>query len=109
LLPWLGRGWGLLAVLLLIAAGALAMFPCYYSFVQEISITHVGRLTGILSLWVWAISPVHPLSGLLADHIQDTAHRYDPGLVVAGLLPWLGVVAMKYLWPNEPEPVETEH
>lgn len=54
LLPWLGQGWMLLATLLLIGAGALALFPCYYSFVQELSTTHVGRLTGILSLWVWA-------------------------------------------------------
>ena len=51
LLPWLGQGWALLAVLLCIGAGALALFPCYYSFVQEISSTHVGRLTGLLSRW----------------------------------------------------------
>jgi ACS family hexuronate transporter-like MFS transporter len=102
-LPWFGRGWLLLAVLLLVAAGALAMFPCYYSFVQEISVAHVGRITGLLSMWVWAItSPVHPLSGLLADKI----HSYDPGLIIAGLMPWLGVAAMKYLWPSEPAPVE---
>ncbi len=94
-IPWLGKGWLLLATLLFIGAGALALFPCYYSFVQELSTTHVGRLTGLLSLWVWAVtSPMHSFFGMLADRTQS----YDLGLVLAGLAPWLGVVAMKVLW-----------
>ncbi len=97
-LPWLGQGWALLGVLLVIGAGALALFPCYYSFVQELSDQHVGRLTGILSMWVWAVtSPLHLLFGWIAD----TTKSYDLGLVVAGLAPWIGVVAMKVLWKRE--------
>lgn len=95
LIPWLGKGWPLLAVLLLIGAGALALFPCYYSFVQELSSDHVGRLTGLLSMWVWAVtSPLHSLFGWIAD----TTKSYDIGLVIAGLAPWLGVLAMRFLW-----------
>jgi ACS family hexuronate transporter-like MFS transporter len=95
LIPWLDRGWGLLGVLLIIGAGALALFPCYYSFVQELSAHHVGRLTGLLSMWVWAVtSPLHQLFGWIAD----TTKSYDQGLVIAGLAPWLGVIAMKWLW-----------
>lgn len=95
LLPWLDKGWPLLATLLLIGAGALALFPCYYSFVQELSSSHVGRLTGLLSLWVWGVtSPLHSAFGLLIDR----THSYDAGLVLAGLAPWLGVFAMKFLW-----------
>ena len=95
LLPWLDKGWPLLATLLVIGAGALALFPCYYSFVQELSTTHVGRLTGLLSLWVWAVtSPMHSFFGMLADRTRS----YDFGLVVAGLAPWLGVIAMRALW-----------
>ena len=94
-IPWLGKGWPLLATLLLIGAGALALFPCYYSFTQELSPTHVGRLTGLLSLWVWAVtSPMQPLFGMLADRTKS----YDLGLVIAGLAPWIGVIAMKLLW-----------
>jgi len=101
-IPFLEKGWLLLVVLLLIGAGALALFPCYYSFVQELSATHVGRLTGLLSLWVWALtSPLHSLFGVLVDRSQS----YDLGLVVAGLAPWLGVFALKYLWRREPAPV----
>lgn len=94
-LPWLPQGWLLLGVLLIIGGGALALFPCYYSFVQEISATHVGRITGLLSMWVWAVtSPLHKLFGWIADKTGS----YDEGLVVAGLAPWLGVIAMKLLW-----------
>jgi ACS family hexuronate transporter-like MFS transporter len=94
LIPWLGRGPLLLCTLMLIGAGALAMFPCYYSFVQELSAKHVGRLTGLLSMWVWAVtSPLQSVFGYIADHAN-----YDTGLVVAGLCPWLGVVSMRVLW-----------
>ena len=98
LLPWLDKGWPLLATLLLIGAGALALFPCYYSFVQELSPSHVGRLTGLLSLWVWGVtSPLHSVFGLLIDR----THSYDAGLLLAGLAPWLGVFAMKFLWRKD--------
>ena len=97
-IPWLGKGWMLLAVLLLIGAGALALFPCYYSFVQELSGRHVGRLTGILSMWVWAVtSPLHSAFGWLADRTKS----YDLGLLIAGLAPWIGVIAMKLLWRRD--------
>jgi ACS family hexuronate transporter-like MFS transporter len=96
LLPRLDKGVPLLIVLLLVGAGALALFPCYYSFVQELSPVHVGKLTGLLSLWVWGVtSPLHSAFGLLVDR----THSYDTGLLVAGLAPWLGVVALKALWP----------
>ncbi len=103
-IPWLGKGWALMAVLLLIGAGALALFPCYYSFVQEISASHVGRLTGLLSMWVWAVtSPLHSFFGMLVDR----THSYDLGLVIAGLSPWIGVLAMKLFWRRDPIPSAT--
>ena len=101
-IPALGKGWMLLGALLVIGAGALALFPCYYSFVQELSAHHVGRLTGLLSMWVWAVtSPLHNLFGWIAD----TTGSYDHGLLIAGLAPWLGVIAMHWLWVKRP-PVE---
>lgn len=101
LIPWLGKSWLLLAVLLLIGAGALALFPCYYSFVQELSDRHVGRLTGLLSMWVWAVtSPLHSAFGWLADRTKT----YDTGLLIAGLAPWIGVIAMRLLWRKNDTP-----
>lgn len=95
LLPWLHQGWLLLTVLLIIGAGALALFPCYYSFVQELSPLHVGKITGLLSMWVWAVtSPLHKFFGWIADKTGS----YDEGLVLAGIAPWIGVIAMRLLW-----------
>ena len=100
-IPSLGKGWLLLTMLLFIGAGALALFPCYYSFVQELSDRHVGRLTGLLSMWVWAVtSPLHSAFGWLADRTKT----YDTGLVIAGLAPWIGVIAMKFLWRRKGTP-----
>jgi ACS family hexuronate transporter-like MFS transporter len=92
---WLPKGPALLVALLLVGAGALALFPCYYSFVQELSDRHVGRLTGLLSTWVWAVSsPMHKGFGRLVDETQS----FDLGFALAGLVPWLGVLAMIFLW-----------
>lgn len=95
LLPWLEKGSGLFLVLMLVGAGALALYPCYYSFVQDLSERHVGKLTGLLSMWVWAVtSPLHSLFGTLVDRTGS----YDAGMVVAGLMPWIGVMAMRVGW-----------
>ena len=97
-IPLLAKGWLLLAVLLVVAAASLALFPCYYSFVQELSATHVSRLTGLFSMWVWVTtSPLHSLFGIVAD----ATHSYDWGLALTGLAPWLGVIAMKLLWDTQ--------
>ncbi len=98
LLLWLPKGWPLMGAILIVGAGALALFPCYYSFVQELSDRHVGRLTGLLSTWVWAVSsPMHKLFGRLVDETKS----FDLGMAMAGLAPWLGVIAMKLLWDTQ--------
>lgn len=99
LIPRMGQGWLLLAVLLLIGAGALALFPCYYSFTQELPAAHLGRVTGLLALWVWLVtSPFHSLFG----HIKDRTGSFDTSLALVGLTPWIGVLAMKFLWRSPP-------
>ncbi len=107
LLLWLPKGWPLMGAILVVGAGALALFPCYYSFVQELSDRHVGRLTGLLSTWVWAVSsPMHKLFGRLVDETKS----FDLGMAMSGLVPWLGVIAMKLLWDrhksNDPAAVK---
>jgi ACS family hexuronate transporter-like MFS transporter len=99
LILWLPKGWMLLAVILIVGAGALGLFPCYYSFVQELSGRHVARLTGLLSMWVWAVtSPMHSAFGALVDRTKS----FDLGMACAGLAPMIGVVALALLWRKEP-------
>jgi ACS family hexuronate transporter-like MFS transporter len=99
LIPSLPQGYGLLAVILLVGMGALGLFPCYYSFVQELSSQHVGKLTGLLSMWVWGVtSPMHKYFG----RIVDESGSFDQGMVFAGLAPLIGVLALAVLWRQEP-------
>jgi len=93
----LPQGWPLLATLLLVAAGTLAVFPCYYSFTQELTTSHMGRLTGILSFVGWlAASPVQSLFG----YVVDRTDSYDMNIAVLGWAPLFGLVAFWLLWPK---------
>ena len=40
---------------------------------------------------------MHSFFGMLVDRTRS----YDLGLVIAGLAPWLGVIAMKLLWRKD--------
>jgi ACS family hexuronate transporter-like MFS transporter len=89
----------LLATLLLVGAGALGVYPCYYSFVQEVSARHIGKLTGLLAMLVWAISsPVHKYFG---RHVHKT-QSFDLGIAVVGLTPLVGYHALWLFW-GKPE------
>ena len=87
----LPKGWLLLATLLLVGAGALGVYRCYYSLVQEVSSQHVGKITGLLAMLVWAISsPVHKYFGRYVDQTQS----FDLGIAVVGLTPLVGYLAL---------------
>ena len=95
----LPKGWPLLAALLLVGAGALGLYPCYYSFVQEISARHIGKITGLLATLVWAISsPVHKYFGRHVDQTQS----FDLGIAVVGLTPLVGYFALLLFWDKPP-------
>lgn len=88
----------LLAILLVVGAGTLGLFPCYYSFTQEVSAAHVGKITGVLSFLGWLIpSPIHRYFG----RYVDTYHSFDLGIAIVGLAPLIGLFAMLVLWPRQ--------
>lgn len=94
----LPAGWPLLVTLLLVAAGTLGVFPCYYSFTQELSTTHMGRITGILSFVGWlASAPVQTLFGYVVDRLGS----YDWNIALLGWAPLVGFIAFWLLWPAE--------
>lgn len=85
----------LLGILLLVAAGTLGVFPCYYSFTQELSQRHMGKLTGVLSFIGWmAASPVQPLFGSVVDRTGS----FDLGITLVGWSPMLGLLLFLVLW-----------
>lgn len=101
----LPASWLLLGTLLAVAAGTLGVFPCYYSFTQELTVSHMGRVTGVLSCVGWlASAPVQKLFGAFADRTGS----YDLTMGILGWAPLMGLVAFVALWPRtraEPTPV----
>ncbi|MSR27329.1 MAG: MFS transporter [Planctomycetaceae bacterium] len=96
--PWLGSGPMLLAVLLVAGAGALGLFPIYYSFTQDISRHHQGLVTGVASFFAWVASArFQPLFGRLADQTDS----FSIGLAAAGGVTLVALAAWAILWPPD--------
>lgn len=94
----LPKGMLLLGTLLVIGAATLGLFPCYYSFSQELNAKHIGKASGVLSAIGWLVSaPTHKWFGRLADQTQS----YDIGIMLVGLAPLIGVLAMWLLWRRD--------
>lgn len=101
LVPSLGRGPLLVAVLLLIGAGSLGLFPNYYSFTQELTRTHQGKVTGTLGTITWVATAVMQL---LVGGVIERTRSYDTAIVMAGLVPLLALLALLLGWPKQGEP-----
>lgn len=103
LVPWLGRGWLLLAVLSLAGAGALGVFPLYHAFTQDISAEHQGKITGVAGVAAWVVpAQIQKLFGMLADRTGS----FDLGLALAGFLPLLAVIPLWWFWERKPSDTE---
>jgi ACS family hexuronate transporter-like MFS transporter len=98
LMALLPKGWLLLAVLFIVGAAALGLFPCYYSFTQELGATHVGKATGLLSTIGWLVaSPLQKYFGKLVDQ----THSFDLGISLIGWVPCLALATMLFFWRTE--------
>ena len=101
-IPALPLGYGLYGLLLLIGAGSLGVFPCYYSLAQEVSTRHMGKATGLLGCASWLISsPLQKYFG----RVVDRTGSFDYGLMMAGLAPVVALTIWLVLWPGEGLPV----
>jgi ACS family hexuronate transporter-like MFS transporter len=89
----------LLATLLVIGFASLALFPIYYSFSQDLTVRHQGKVTGALGCINWlAMALLHELVG---DSIRRTGN-YAEGLALAGLAPLAGFAVLMLLWRQAP-------
>ncbi|MFN9719197.1 MAG: MFS transporter [Planctomycetota bacterium] len=94
----LPSGPALYSVLLIVAAGSLGLFPCYYSYTQEASENHMGKTGGLLGALAWLISsPIQKMFG----KVVDETHSYDTGLALAGLAPIVAVITLALTWPKD--------
>jgi ACS family hexuronate transporter-like MFS transporter len=91
----LPRGPMLLGMLLLVAFGALGLFPCYYSFSQELSVRNMGKVTGLLSFCSWVIPSC--VQWLFGSYVKRTG-SYDLGIGLVGWAPMVAFVILMLLW-----------
>jgi ACS family hexuronate transporter-like MFS transporter len=91
---FLGRGPLLLGLLLVIGFAALGLFPIYYSFSQELTTRHQGKVTGALGCINWLA--MYLLQASVGESVKVVG--YSIGVALAGLAPLLGVVVLVTLW-----------
>ncbi|MBN9518674.1 MFS transporter [bacterium] len=97
--PLLGSGPAMVAALLIAGAGILGLHPLYYAFSQELPARRMGVFSGGLAAGGWVVSAVNQKT---VGEVIKATHSYDVGLVIAGLAPLLGLVALLVLWRNSP-------
>jgi ACS family hexuronate transporter-like MFS transporter len=93
--PFVGTGWLMIAGLMVAGAGILGLHPLYYALSQELPHKRMGVLSGTLAAGGWVVSSVFQI--LIGARIQETK-SYDVGLLIAGLAPAVGLVALLVLW-----------
>jgi ACS family hexuronate transporter-like MFS transporter len=93
----------LLGVLLVVGFAALGVFPNYYSFSQELTVRHQGKVTGALGCICWmSMSLLHEVVG----GVVEQTGSYSQGVACAGLLPLVGVAILFLFWGEAPARVE---
>jgi MFS family permease len=92
------QGAWMYAALLVVGAGALGLFPCYYSLAQDVSPKHTGTATGMLAAIGWIVcSPFQKEFGKLVDRTGS----FDLGFALAAWVPFIAVAAFFVLWPRD--------
>jgi MFS transporter, ACS family, hexuronate transporter len=95
----LPAGLPLLGTLLIVGFGTLGVFPCYYSFAQEMPARHLGKINGLLGACGWYVTGnIQKAFGARVDR----EHSYDFGVALAGCAPRLAVILFVILWKRDP-------
>jgi ACS family hexuronate transporter-like MFS transporter len=95
-MPFAGNSWLMVVLMYVAGAGILGLHPFYYALAQELSLSRMGLLSGILAAFGWVVSSLSQI--LLGQHIEAT-QSYQLGLVIVGLAPLLGLVGVLLFWP----------
>lgn len=95
----LPAGLPLLGTFLIVGFGTLGVFPCYYSFAQEMPARHIGKINGLLGACGWYVTgAIQKQFGAMVDR----EHSYDFGLALVGCAPLLAILLFVVLWKRDP-------
>lgn len=100
-MPYLASPALLVAALLVIGFGALGLFPNYYSFTQDLSRRHQGKVTGVLSCLCWLAMAIWQ-KGI--GWIVEATGSYTIPFWISGVAPLLAFVALQLLWGQVEDP-----
>lgn len=106
-IPFLPNGWQLQAGLLVVAFGALGLFPTYFALSQELSSKHQGKVTGTLGAAAHlSLAALYQLEGWVCD----VTGSYDWVLGSIGVFPLMAFFVLLFAWrdPPAPQPEEEE-
>jgi ACS family hexuronate transporter-like MFS transporter len=101
--PFLPGSWLLVGVLFLIGFGSLGMFPCYYSFSQDLTVRNQGKVTGTLGACCWGGMFLWQIG---IGHWVEYTKSYTLPFIIAGLAPLVGFAALLLLWGTTEEVVK---
>jgi ACS family hexuronate transporter-like MFS transporter len=76
-------------------AGILGLHPYYYALAQELPTRRMGLLSGGLAAVGWVVSGT--FQQYIGETIKQTA-SYDVGLIIGGVAPTVGLMALGLLW-----------
>jgi len=95
----LPAGLPLLGTLLVVGFGTLGVFPCYYSFAQEMPARHIGKINGLLGACGWYVTgTIQKGFGAMVDRDRS----FDFGVALAGFAPLLAIILFVVLWKRDP-------
>lgn len=101
IVPLLHSTWVVVGTLLLIGFGALGVFPCYYSFSQDLTTRHQGKVTGLLGACCWVSVAFWQLG--IGAVVRWTGSYVVP-FVISGLIPMGAFVVLLLFWGKVEEP-----
>lgn len=98
---FLPRGWWFLGALTMVGFATLGLFPNYYSFTQELSAKHQGKVSGLLGCITWHVTAgMQKFVGWMTRAVegQATPTDYTWHIAMAGLPPIIAFFALLLLW-----------
>ena len=91
-IPGLSARVAAIGAMMLVAAGSLGVFPCFYAFSQELSQHRIGLVTGLTGFFAWITSS--SLQRPLGAHVDRTG-SYDIAFLAGA---WPCIIAAALLW-----------